>query len=104
VRREGRTGALWIVQAAVAGPPLARLARERSFDASELLARLESLADLLRYLHGQTPPVVHGGITPSSVFEQSEARRESPSEPLRLVLVGFNAIGTDREISPATGS
>lgn len=103
VRREGRTGSLWLVQAAVVGTPLARLARERSFDESELLARLEPLAQLLRYLHGQTPPVVHGGITPSSVFEPTREPAD-PSEPLRLLLVGFNAIGTDRQISPATGS
>lgn len=104
VRRDGRTGSLWIVQAAVPSTPLARLARERSFDASEVLARLEPLADLLRYLHRQTPPVVHGGITPNSVVEQIETRRASPSEAIRLLLVGFNTIGTDRQISPATGS
>jgi serine/threonine protein kinase len=98
VRRDGRTGALWLVQAAVAGAPLARLARERSFDETELLGRLEQLAELLRYLHGQTPPIVHGGITPSSVIERTTG------EPGQLMLVGFNAIGTDRQISPATGS
>src|SRR5690606_34384126 len=57
IRRDGRTGALWLVQTAVAGATLARLARERSFDETELLARLEPLAELLRYLHGQTPPI-----------------------------------------------
>lgn len=98
VRRDGRSGALWLVQDGVAGTPLARLARERSFDEAELLGRLEQLADLLRYLHGQSPPIVHGGITPSSVLERTTG------EAGQLVLVGFNAIGTDRQISPATGS
>ncbi len=96
VRREGRTGALWLVQAHVAGIPLARLVRERSFSESEVLARLEQLAELLAYLHGQSPPVVHGAITPSNVVEQAGSGR--------LILIGFNAIGTDREINPSTGS
>jgi serine/threonine protein kinase len=100
VRRDGRSGALWLVQAGVAGTPLARLARERSFDESELLARLELLADLLRYLHGQTPAIVHGGLAPSTVIEQ----RASKASEVRLLVVGFNAIGTDRQIPPATGS
>ncbi|MFV8749212.1 protein kinase domain-containing protein [Nannocystaceae bacterium ST9] len=95
VRREGRGGALWLVQAQVGGTPLARLARERPLDESELLARLEPLADLLVYLHARNPPVVHAGITPSSVIE---------TEAGNLLLVGFNAIGTEREISPTSGS
>jgi len=93
--REGRSGSLWLVQAQVSATPLALLARERPFEASDVLARLELLAELLAYLHARSPAIVHGSISPSSVVEQAEGQ---------LLVIGFNAIGPDRQISPATGS
>lgn len=95
VRREGRMGALWIAQIYDEGLSLARRAQRGGIEESELYQRLEALAGLLAHLHAQKPPIVHGGISPSSVIESSAGG---------WLLVGFNAIGTEREISPVSGS
>lgn len=95
VRHEGRMGALWLAQVQQPGAVLTRVLQQGPIEEIELYRRLESLAGVLAYLHGQTPPVVHGGVSPSSVIELEEGR---------WMLVGFNAIGTEREIGPASGS
>jgi serine/threonine protein kinase len=95
VHHQGRMGALWLAQVQQPGTALAQVLQQGTLDEIELYRRLESLAGVLAYLHGQSPPVVHGGVSPSSVLELEDGR---------WLLIGFNAIGSAREIGPTTGS
>lgn len=70
-----QSGSLYLVMERLEGEDLARcLTRGKRFTQEELLELLEALADVLTYLHGQTPPIVHRDIKPSNLIKRADGR------------------------------
>ncbi len=86
---EGRLCSLWVVHEPLPGVPLELALREQSFDEATVLGMLEQLGGLLDYLHGQAPPIVHGGLVASAVFVH---RPEGASELELKVLPSVTAL------------
>ncbi len=82
--REAGRHRLCIVQEYVQGPTLAQEFVERRYAQDEVLDMLEALLDILGYLHGLSPPVIHRDIKPGNII-----RRASDG---RLVLIDFGAV------------
>jgi hypothetical protein len=64
----------YLVREWVSGGGLDADMRERVYTVREVLAVLEELAEVLRELHGASPPVVHGALTPSNVMRRESGR------------------------------
>lgn len=61
---------LWSIHEHLGGRSLTEAlaeAPERRFDGPRTIRLLRELAELLAYLHGRHPPVVHGALTPSRI-------------------------------------
>jgi hypothetical protein len=80
-------GALVLVRERFDGGSLEQrvLERHRRYSSDELRRMLETLLELLEYLHGRSPPVLHRDIKASNIMFRSEAD-EAP------VLVDFDTV------------
>jgi serine/threonine protein kinase len=59
----------YLVQELIEGEPCGH---ERPMDESEVIDFLESMADILEYLHDRRPPVIHRDIKPSNVMQRPD--------------------------------
>jgi len=80
----GKQRAFYLVQAFIEGPTLTEEMAERRYTCEEVTAILCELLDVLGYLHGLQPPVVHRDLKPNNVI-----RRRTDG---RLVLIDFGAV------------
>ncbi|GEM_PF-3279709 len=78
----GRGRALFVVQRFVDGRSLADELERHRYSEDEVLAILDELCDVLAYLHGRSPPVIHRDLKPQNVLRG----------PSGLVLVDFGAV------------
>ncbi len=77
VSGEASLATRWLIDEHITGHTLAEAiaaAPEHRVAVSRVAAMLGDLASLLTYLHRQTPPVVHGAITPTLILLQSGDR------------------------------
>jgi serine/threonine protein kinase len=65
---------LWEVRDHVEGRPLSRVAEARRLSEDEVLAMVLELCSPLAYLAERSPPVVHGGLSPSNVIVGDDGR------------------------------
>ena len=88
--------ALLLVQQFVEGNTIeARLSRGASFTPAEIERLLRDLLDVLEYLHGLAPPVIHRDISPRNVILDREGRAH---------LVDFGAIQDRMRAAGSVGS
>lgn len=73
---------LYLAQEYVPGRSLADLLEERHFDEDEVLALAAQALEILEYLHGRSPPVVHRDVKPANLILSSSGQ---------LKLVDFGA-------------
>jgi len=92
---EGRHTGLYLVTELIDGATLEQEMATRRHSQKEVLAIIRELCDVLAYLHGLAPPVVHRDIKASNVM-----RRRSDN---RLVLIDFGAVKESIR-SPGDGS
>ncbi len=81
---EGRHSGLYLVTELIDGDTLERELETKRHSQKEVLGIIRELCDVLGYLHGLAPPVVHRDIKASNVM-----RRRSDQ---RLVLIDFGAV------------
>jgi hypothetical protein len=86
---EGKAASLYLVQELIDGRTLDAELETRRFDESSMLGVLAELADILVYLHGLSPPVVHRDIKLKNVMRRSDGR---------LVLIDFGAVRESIEV------
>jgi hypothetical protein len=68
-------GALYLVMEKIDGDDLARLRRRGIlFDDAEAIRFLRAAAEVLEYLHGRTPPVIHRDLKPGNVIRRPDGR------------------------------
>lgn len=67
---EEEQAVLWLVQDLVEGRSLAQELEEHRYTAREVLGIVAELADILRYLHELTPPVIHRDVKPGNVMRR----------------------------------
>jgi serine/threonine protein kinase len=92
------SGDYFLVMDLIEGRSLASLLREpAAFDEARLRGILVGLLDILAYLHGRMPAVIHRDINPANVLlagsdlrAKREQRAEAPGE--RVVLVDFGVV------------
>jgi len=80
----GRHRALYLMQDFVEGVSLADELERRRYTEDEVLAVLAEALEILAYLHGLAPPVIHRDVKPANLM-----RRASDG---RLVLVDFGSV------------
>ena len=80
----GKQRAFYLVQAFIEGKTLADEMEDRRYTEAEVVEILEELLDVLGYMHGLQPPVVHRDLKPRNVI-----RRASDG---KLVLIDFGAV------------
>lgn len=68
----GRRRTLWIVLDLVDGPSLADELETHRYDEREVLRIVDELLEILEYLHGRSPPVVHRDIKPHNVVRAAD--------------------------------
>lgn len=82
--RSGMTRYRCIVQTFIDGADLLTAARERRPSVREVMAWVAEIADVLAWLHGLAPPIIHRDIKPQNVL-----RRRSDGA---LVLIDFGSV------------
>ncbi|APR79949.1 Serine/threonine kinase [Minicystis rosea] len=66
-------GELFLVTEKIEGESLAaRRRRGLAFDEGDVIRLLHDAADVLRYLHGRTPPIVHRDLKPSNILRRPD--------------------------------
>lgn len=76
---------LVLVRSYIEGVPLGDYARENDLSPAEIVRLCVKLADILIYLHSQTPPVIHRDIKPENIIVTAEGE---------LVLIDFDIART----------
>ncbi|MGV8027002.1 MAG: protein kinase [Anaerolineaceae bacterium] len=59
---------LCVVRTYIQGRPLNELAREKRFTKQQAIDIVVQLCDILFYLHGQSPPIIHRDIKPQNII------------------------------------
>lgn len=61
-----------IVRQYIEGTPLNKYAAENSLTESRIIALCAELCDILQYIHGQQPPVIHRDIKPQNIIVKDD--------------------------------
>lgn len=96
VSGQGKQLGLYLVQEFVDGVTLGAEATQRRYDEPAVLGILAELADILAYLHGLRPPVIHRDLKLGNVM-----RRAADG---RLMLIDFGSVRAVVEDQAAGGS
>ncbi len=98
---EDEIGSLVLVREYFAGGSLHERVTERSWrlEGGELRRLTERLLELLGYLHGRVPPVIHRDIKPRNLLCRNASGRLGPDEP---VLVDFDSVAATGETTEET--
>ncbi|HJN75055.1 MAG TPA: serine/threonine-protein kinase, partial [Myxococcota bacterium] len=98
---EDEIGSLVLVREYFAGGSLHERVTERSWrlEGGELRRLTERLLELLGYLHGRVPPVIHRDIKPRNLLCRNASGRLGPDEP---VLVDFDSVAATGETTGET--
>lgn len=80
---KGKRRTLYLVQAFIDGPTLAKELKSRRYTEDEVLEILTSICDVLTYLHTLQPPVIHRDIKPGNLVRRADGD---------LVLIDFGAV------------
>lgn len=67
-------GCLYLAMTRIAGTPLDEIAKADGFEPNDVFAFLRDAADILDYLHGRHPPLVHRDIKPGNVVRRPDGR------------------------------
>lgn len=105
VAGRGRHRALWIVQERVRGVTLAEEARGRRYTEAEVVAIAAEVLDILAYLHGLSPPVLHRDVKPANLMRGEDGRLRlidfgSVRDALEGTLGGSTITGTFGYMAP----
>ncbi len=65
---------LCVVRAFAPGKSLDRLAQESPFTRQQSIAIIVQLCEILIYLHGQTPPIIHRDIKPQNIIVNEQGK------------------------------
>lgn len=76
-------GALYLVLDFIEGSTLEQLRSEHRLSQSDVLDYLRQVADILEYLHAQSPPIVHRDIKPRNLIRRPDGS---------IVLVDFGSV------------
>jgi len=90
----GKQTGFYLVQEFVQGRSLAAELQERRYTEAQILQMLIEICDILTYLHGFRPPVIHRDIKPGNIM-----RRDSDDS---LVLIDFGSV-RDAVVDPQLG-
>ena len=63
-----------ILREYVSGETLSEIARERELGQEEIIGICEQLADILIFLHGLNPPIIHRDVKPENVIIDSDGK------------------------------
>lgn len=86
-------GALYLVLEYIEGSTLEQLRTEHRLGQADVVDYLKQVADILHYIHGQSPPLVHRDIKPRNLIRRPDGR---------IALVDFGSV-RDR-LRPEGGS
>ena len=89
----GKARALYLLQALVPGRTLSAEMDAHRYTEAEVIAIVIEVVEILRYLHGLSPPVIHRDIKPSNLMRRPDRR---------LVLIDFGTV-RDAIRDPALG-
>lgn len=82
---EYQSGMLCVVREYVEGTPLDQYAAQNDLTETQAVSLVISLCDILSYLHGQTPQVIHRDIKPQNLIIDKKGR-------LRLIDFGISRV------------
>lgn len=79
----GKARALCLVQSFIPGPTLTDEARTRRYSEADVLDVVADVADILTYIHGLQPPVIHRDLKPGNLIRDPSGA---------LVLIDFGCV------------